>query len=222
MKFRNILFDVDGTLINTTTANLMGLQDLLTMSGKKSYSFDELMKYEGIPGCYTLKALGFENIREAQRQWGSLIEHRKYMFEYYYGIQGTLSVLKSAGFGLGIVTSRTSYEVENDPLLTALKSFFRSIITADHTDKHKPNPDPLIYAMNINGFNPSETVYIGDTIHDYEAAKRANIKFIKAEWGGMTFDVDGEHYQAKTPIELLKLVSEHGTGMLNTRTERIF
>lgn len=206
MKYKNIIFDVDGTLINTTTANLLSLQEVLLLDGKCDFSLEDLAQFDGIPGIYTLEQLGVSNIEERQRQWIELTSHRKYLFEIYYGVHATLKTLKMAGANLAIVTSRKKVEIESDPKLETLSHYFDIIISADHTLKHKPNPEPLLYAIESGGYNVDETLYVGDSIYDFRSACAAQITFAKALWGLKKFEIRAQDYALKQPMELLKIL----------------
>ncbi len=206
MKYKNIIFDVDGTLINTTTANLLSLQELLLLDGKCHHSIENLAEFDGLPGMYTLKQLGMTNIEEKQKQWIELTSHRKYMFEIYYGVHETLKTLKTAGVNLAIVTSRKKIEISSDSKLGELIHYFDIIISSDHTLKHKPDPEPLLYAMESGGYKIDETLYVGDSIYDFQSACAAQITFAKALWGLKKFEIRAQDYAVKQPIELLKIL----------------
>ena len=206
MKYKNIIFDVDGTLINTTTANLLSLQEALILDGKREYSFNELMAYDGLPGKNTLEIIGVSDIEVIHKKWLQLTEHRRYMFEVYYGIHPTLKTLKSSVANLSIVTSRSNNEVASDMTLNGLISLFDIIVTSDLTEKHKPNPEPLLYAIEKGHYLPSETLYVGDSVYDFKAACGANIAFAKALWGLKTFDIRVQDYALKQPLDLLKIL----------------
>lgn len=207
--FKNILFDVDGTLIDTTTANLSALQELLFQDRKTHYPLEELIPYEGIPGRDALKALGFSNngfdnsLDSALERWICLTKERAHTFQIYYGIVPVLNVLKRAGVKMGVVTSRTAYELHADSLMCRLMPYFISFVTADCTTEHKPSPEPILHALDITGFQAADTLYIGDTRHDYESATGAGITFIKAEWGEKNFVMGNDGRSARTPIDLL-------------------
>lgn len=206
MNYKNIIFDVDGTLINTTSANLLSLQEALILDGKREYTFNELMAYDGLPGKNTLEIIGVSDIEMVHKKWLQLTEHRKYMFEVYYGIHATLKTLKSSGANLSIVTSRNNMEVLSDMTLNGLISLFDIIVTSDLTEKHKPNPDPLLYAIEKGQYLPSETLYVGDSVYDFQAACSANIAFAKALWGLKTFEIRPQDYALKQPMDLLKIL----------------
>lgn len=206
MKYKNIIFDVDGTLINTSTANLLSLQEVLLLDGKSDYSLEDLAQFDGIPGNYTLEQLGMDNIKEKQRLWIELTSHRKYMFEIYYGVHVMLKTLKKAGANLAIVTSRNKVEISSDPRLEELTQYFDIIVSADHTLKHKPDPEPLLYAIESGDYNVKETLYVGDSIYDFKAACAAQITFAKALWGLKEFEIRAQDYAVKQPMELLKIL----------------
>ncbi|GAU76614.1 HAD family hydrolase [Fusibacter sp. 3D3] len=206
MKYKNIIFDVDGTLINTTAANLLSLQEILLLEGKSNFTLEDLAHFDGLPGLYVLEQLSVDNIKEKHRQWLELTSHRKYMFEIYYGIHATLKILKTAGANLAIVTSRNMEEITSDPKLDQLSPYFDILVSSDHTTKHKPNPEPLLYALEQGRYNIEDTLYVGDSIYDFQAACAAQLVFAKASWGLKSFDIRVQDYALKEPMSLLNIL----------------
>jgi phosphoglycolate phosphatase-like HAD superfamily hydrolase len=81
---------------------------------------------------------------------------------------------------------------------------FDSVITADDTQDHKPHPEPLLLACGRLGIKPEEAVYVGDSLLDYEAAKRAKVKFIAVLSG----DVSKEEFKKNGVKNVIPSVAE--------------
>ena len=198
---KNIIFDVDGTLINTTHVNMKGLQFALEKENIKK-SLDELTHFDGLPSQVTLEQLQIKDIEVVQDIWHNYVENHVDEFTIYYAIPTVLKLL-STNYNLSLVTSRNHQEIKYDKKLTHLMDYFEGFICYEDTKNHKPHPAPLIKAMNSFNYNHEETVYIGDSKYDYQAASSAGIKFLKAGWGKKDFTITSPHMNLKTPIDIL-------------------
>ena len=111
----------------------------------------------------------------------------------------TISELK---LGIGIVTSKTHEEFRSDFQKFDISSYFETVVCADDTLQHKPEPDPLLKYMEWTKCQANELLYIGDSIYDMQCAKHANVNFGLAKWGA------GNRVNAQksfcTPFDLAK------------------
>ncbi len=92
----------------------------------------------------------------------------------------TISELK---LGIGIVTSKTREEFRSDFQKFDISSYFETVVCADDTRQHKPEPDPLLKYIERTNCQANGLLYIGDSIYDMQCAKRANVNFGLAKWG---------------------------------------
>ena len=98
-------------------------------------------------------------------------------FETPVGAEKTVKAL-ARKYVLGMVTSRVKESVYSIPALAELQEYFRVMISYQDTERHKPDPEPLLLAaMRLNA-KPEESVYIGDVESDMHAAKAAGMKGI--------------------------------------------
>ena len=109
---------------------------------------------------------------------------------------------------LGIVTSKTNQEMIDEFEQLGLNDYFSEIITASHTDKHKPHPDnPLLACLDNLEVDKNSAIYIGDSIYDLQCAKSAGVKFALALWGSKTLTgFEEADYVLREPKDLLKLI----------------
>lgn len=201
---QHIIFDVDGTMIHTSHVNMQGLQYVLKKESIYK-SIEDLMIYDGMTGQSTLSSFELEDRGKTLESWVEYVQAHKEEFYIYQGILTVLKVLSLAGLELSIVTSRTRREIDDDPYLLELLPYFTRVISADSTQKHKPNPEPLLFAINASEIDKVNTVYIGDSIHDYHASNQAGIDFYKAKWGNKDFN--GPRVLLNTPVDIIKALS---------------
>lgn len=204
--YEYLIFDVDGTLIDSETANLLALQQVLREHKQRAYDLADLKIVNGVPGERGLALLGYEGESELLRIWSQTVLQYIDRIALYPHIPELLQTLQKQQIPLGVVTSRTRREWQADPRLPALANHFAHIVCADATEQHKPHPAPLLHYLALAGIKPEQALYIGDTEYDYHCAAGAGIDFALASWGGSLKPGMKPRHILQTPQELLTLV----------------
>ncbi len=179
MKYKHILFDLDGTLINTEEAVLNTWQYTL----KKyhyTYSLEELKSILGITTRKALEALKVTVDNKFEQNWIKNYANFAVKADFFPGIKKMLLELKAQGCSLGIVTSRCRAEYDAYFSSFHLEEIFHRIVCADDTKKHKPEPDPILKYTEAEKALLSSCIYIGDMPTDIECAKKAGIAAVSA------------------------------------------
>lgn len=181
-----ILFDLDGTLIDSNTAILESFQRAFQKVGLPYPGNVEVASYFG----KSLEAIIIEmklptNMQEEFRttfQQAILNSKEIHVFE---GIIELLTTLSDANIKMAVVTSKSREGALKAIETLSLSKYFEIITTADDTLRHKPDPTPLLHTCAHLGVKPSqeEAWYIGDTLHDMEAAIEGNLRAIGVTWG---------------------------------------
>lgn len=205
--FNCIIFDVDGTLIDTEFMVKKALQKLLLEEIGQEPSWTDLDFILGIPGHTTLSKFGIVDTVRASRKWNEYMIEFKHYVNVYAGIEETLELLKSHQITTGLVTSKTQTELNTDFIPFGLMAYFDFYVSASDTQRHKPFPDPLFKFLEISGLKADLTIYIGDTIYDQQAANAAGIPFALALWGTKTPDTIPAKFKLETPLDALSLIN---------------
>jgi len=100
----------------------------------------------------------------------------------YFGVDAMLAGLRARRCTLGIVTSKMRDAVELGMEHVPLGEF-DAVVTCDDTDRHKPDPAPVLYALALLGADPADTVYVGDAPYDLRAGRGAGVATAAAMWG---------------------------------------
>lgn len=186
MRYQQIAFDVDGTLLDTQYANLQSLRDtLLTLAGQAPPP-EELTFTFGITGVDALNALGVEDVPGALALWERNLTAYRDTVRVFPGIPQLLERLEALGLGLGVVTSRTRAEFDADFAQLPIAGRFQTVVCADETDTHKPHPEPLLRFAERTGCAPASLLYVGDSVHDMQCAANAGADFGLAGWGAVS------------------------------------
>lgn len=205
-----VIFDVDGTMIDTVDVVFATYRKVYLDEFKRDLPRENLMEAFRLPTLLAMKHLGFKDAVEAEEKF-----HKHLMKEFcnvkpFEGIRHVLEQLESRGVVTGIVTSRVRNEVESDVCLQGLIKNFKYIICADDTEKHKPDPGPLLKLISMSGLKASEILYIGDTYNDFMCAKAAGVDFALALWGAESDEGIDARYKFSRPEELLELYNVPG------------
>ena len=214
-----VLFDLDGTLIDSSNCILKcfneafrkikmsypGDETIKTLIGR---SLDDIISILGVPG-----ELSDEFKRTCRAT--TLNCNEISMFPLMREI---LFFLKEQGIPIGIVTSKSIMGVEHSFKVVGLKfEHFDCVITATDTNKHKPDPEPVLIALKKIGITPSNRVFfVGDSFNDIESALNAGVTPVFVDWGIDNSDSVLEKIRnkkeklviVKTPFELKKLFEE--------------
>lgn len=204
--YKYIIFDIDGTLLDTEFAVLTSLQKLVLEELNKHMSFEELRFALGIPGEVTLEKLKISNVSACNNKWNEYINDNFQHVKVFDKIEETLAALSKMGISMGIVTSKTKEEFQNDFVHFGMDQYFELVVCADDTKKHKPNPEPILKLIEQAGIDNSKAIYIGDTKYDMKCAYSAGIDFALALWGAKSSNGIDANYILEDPKQILELV----------------
>ncbi len=205
--FTAIIFDVDGTILDTEQAILKSLQKVLKDEVKKEYALQDLRFALGIPGKETLKKLNVLNIDVVHPKWSKAVLDFSHEVSLFAELEDVIKDLALRQFKLGIVTSKTKKELKEEFEPFGLSGYFEQTICACDTDKHKPNPDPLLACLKQLDVSNDQALYIGDSIYDLQCAQSAGVKFALALWGSKTREgFQKADYIVNKPKDILDLL----------------
>lgn len=208
MKYSHIVFDIDGTLIDTESAVLNSFQDTILELQQRKVDLPDLKFTFGIPVEASLSQLGIKDVQAGSRIWHKYLKNYVSTFKIFDGIENLLKDLKAKNCQLGIITSKNREEYKNDFLPFGLSDYFDTIISVEDCARPKPFPDPMLRYLEITGVGADEVLYIGDSIYDIQCAKEAKVDSGLAIWGSHSVKhIYATHYfrNPKDVIYLLNL-----------------
>lgn len=212
MTIRNILFDLDGTLLDTNELIIQSFQHTYKTHLNKQVDREYIIKNFGEILKITLDRDFGEYSDEAIKTYRSFqVGNFEKLITIQSGVKEGVIELHKQGYKLGVVTSRL-----NDSALRGLKHFglmdyFECIIGAADTELHKPDPTPAFLALDKMGGNPSETLFVGDSPFDILCGKNAGIASVIVGWSALPMDIILKYepnYIVDNMVELLELVEK--------------
>jgi pyrophosphatase PpaX len=197
-----VLFDLDGTLIDSGAIILASMRHAATTVLGREIPEEQLMAAVGGPGLDAqMSALDAERVEELVRVYREHNEPLHETLEPCAGIEGALEALGREGRRLGIVTAKRHLTVRLAfDVLPHLEPFFDVVVASDDTERHKPHPDPLLHALDRLGARPEEAAYVGDSPFDVRAARAAGCTAVAVTWGRIH---SGERLAAEEPDALV-------------------
>lgn len=209
MKYKHIIFDIDGTLINNEYALLHSLQDTILHLKQTEIPINDMKFALGIPSEVALSKLGIENSATACEIWNNYLSLYNQSIKLFDGIEDILKSLLQMNYKLGLVTSKTRQELTDDFSPYGIDNLFSVIICVEDSPKPKPSPDPLLSYLDKAKIEKHEALYIGDSIYDYQCAQGACIDFGIASWGDTQRAIQDAKYTFNSPKQILELFSSY-------------
>lgn len=204
---KTFIFDVDGTLLSTESMYMKSLQFTLANHGIHK-TYEEVYTLFGLPSLDALIKLGVDNPVKMQAEWQSHYREFWHEVELFAGIRDMLATLHEATVKTGIVTSNTPEEFKDHATEFDMTQYFDDFVFAGQTPKMKPAADPILKSLADLAAQPETAIYIGDSVHDMQAAHNAGIKYGMAAWGVRDRDVfDGQaDFIFEKPSDILALM----------------
>jgi pyrophosphatase PpaX len=188
-----ILFDLDGTLIDTNELIISTYLHTLEKYYPGKYQREDVLPFIGPTLWEAFGGIDPERAEEMiteYRTW-NLANHDA-MVKEFVGVSETVKALVEKGYKLGIVTTKMHSTVLKGLRLMDLEKYFDVIIALDHVEKAKPDPEPIFKALEQLSSTPEEAIMVGDNYHDILAGKNAGTKT-----AGVAWSIKGRDYIAK-------------------------
>lgn len=203
-RYKCIIFDIDGTILNTERMNIIPLKRLIREELGLEIEYYDLLKYKAYAGRKTIEELGFKDIDKYYSKWVDYVNSFEEGAVLYEGIYEVIKTLNLKGIICAIASSKMKKQYEIDFNPTGLNKYIKCRVLAEDTERHKPYPDPLLKVTEILEISPKECIYIGDTIFDFKATKAAGMDFGIAIWGADSMEGIEADFNFKEPKDILR------------------
>jgi len=218
-RYRGVLLDMDGTLIDSNEAHVKAWVEALLEAG---YEVEEkrIWPFVGMGGDNLLPAA--MGIQKESAEGSRISERRGEIFKARYlpdlrpfpGVRPLLERMRQAGLRLVVASSSPADELETLLALTGVEDLVDGTTSADEAGRSKPDPDVVRAALEKIGLPESAVVMLGDTPYDVQAAAKAGVGVIALRCGGFPDkDLEGALAVYDGPADLLDRFAESPLGL---------
>jgi N-acetyl-D-muramate 6-phosphate phosphatase len=207
LDFKGLLFDLDGTLLDTAPDFITALNKQLSLHGRQPLP-DNAIRTSVTNGSVGLIQSGFK-IDSDHSEFEAL---REEFLELYFanladktalfdGLQAVLDECRAREIPWGVVTNKPWRYTESAMLQLGLMKSAATVICPDHVAQPKPHPEAILLACSEISLAPDDCLYVGDHVRDIEAGRAAGTRNIAAAWGYIEQGVDIDSWRADWVVE---------------------
>jgi pyrophosphatase PpaX len=191
MKYTTVLFDLDGTIIDTNELILQSFLYTLNHYFPGKYTKEDVLPYMGQTLFEQMERYGGKELMNelvAHYREHNVRVHDELVTEFPH-VAEVIPQLAEMGVQLGVVTTKMSKTALMGLRLFDLERYMQVLVTYESTVEHKPHPAPVLLALEELGADPARTLMVGDSEYDILAGKRAGIAT-----AGVAWSLKGEAY----------------------------
>lgn len=207
-----LLFDFDGTLLNTNDLIIQTFMNVLEERFPGQYKPEDCYRFIGPSLKETFEEIAPNEVNELMlkyRNWN--LAHHDELVTEFDGVIETLEELRALGIRLAIVSTKRRETIERGLDLMNAKHFFEFVVGIEDVKNVKPDPEPVLLAMKKLGVEHEDVIMIGDNYHDIEAGKNAGVKTAGVAWSLKGEDFLKQYnpdYMLQHMSDLLSIVKE--------------
>jgi pyrophosphatase PpaX len=210
--FQSILFDLDGTLIDSIELILASYRHTLEQHGRPQVPDAVWLEGVGTPlrvqlGRFAESAEDLVALVATYREY-NLSNHDR-MIRPFPGIAELVRDIRARGYSLGVVTSKNREGTLRGLRLAGIADYFDVLVCADDVQNPKPHPEPVAMAVRALRASPSATLFLGDSIHDLHSGRGASVQTGAVLWGPFSrpeLEPAAPDFWFEQPDELRKLL----------------
>ncbi|WML59106.1 pyrophosphatase PpaX [Neobacillus sp. PS2-9] len=192
-KITTVLFDLDGTLIDTNELIITTYLHTLEKYYPSKYQREDVLPFLGPTLHEVFGNMDPDRVEEMVSEYRAFnIANHDELVKEFVGVKETVQTLKERGYKMGIVTTKRHDVTLKGLRLMELEDYFEVIVAYDHVEKVKPDPEPIFKALEQLGSTPEESIMVGDNFHDILAGKNAG-----TATAGVAWSIKGREYVAK-------------------------
>lgn len=200
-----ILFDFDGTLLDTNELIIQSFEHVLEKHYPGEYKRPDILPFLGPPLNETFDLIDpkrSDQFLGEYREWN--IQNHDALASEFEGVSETLRQLKEEGYKLAIVSTKKNHMIHKGIELLEVGNVFDEVIGFDDVLKAKPDPEPILLALKRLNADREEALMIGDNYHDIVGGQNAGVKTAGVAWTSK-----GEDFLAKyNPDYMLQKMSD--------------
>ncbi len=191
MTIRTVVFDLDGTLIDSLGLILASYRHTMQTHLGRLPPDEMWIAGMGTPLAVQMRSFGRTDDEAEEMvetyETHNLANHDR-LVRPYAGVRDSVATLRDRGVRLAIATSKRTTATGMGLRACGLpEEWFAAVVTADDVTRPKPDPEPVVLALELSGErDPSRAVYVGDSIHDMRSGRAAGVRTAAVLWGPNT------------------------------------
>ena len=206
-KYKAIIYDLDGTVLNTINMNMYPLIKIIKEETGEDWTFEQVLKFLPYPGMKVMEELQVADKEKTYARWVKYVNEYEEGASLYPGFEEIFEAFDGSIIQ-AVASAKTTAQYQIDFVAKGLDKYMKTAVLANDTVKHKPDPEPLLECLKRLSLQPEDVIYIGDAHSDYLASKNAGIDFGYAKWGSVyAKGIDKPDHVFEQPLDLLKLLS---------------
>lgn len=183
MNYKGILFDLDGTLLDTSGLIIHTFEYAFEKVLNRKISRAEILRYWGVPLADAMQELSpehWEELLSVYREY-NVTKHDELVMPFP-DVNQTLHQLTQAGIKCAVVSSKLATVVKQGLRLYNMDEYFVEVIGAEHCTQHKPHPEPVLRGLAALNMGAQECIMVGDTEFDILSAQAAGVRSVAVSW----------------------------------------
>lgn len=215
MAYTTVLFDLDGTIIDTNELIIQSFLHALEGVTEEPFTRERIIPHMGYPLAQQLRFFtGRERVDELEAKYRqfNLDKHDELVAEFPH-VREVLAELRERGVRLGVVTNKARRTTMMGLKRCGLEPFMETVVTIDDVSRGKPDPEPVRLALQRLGAEPADALMVGDSQYDIIAGRDAGTATVGVAWslkGEAHLRSFGPDYVIRNMRELLELVGQRG------------
>tara|TARA_B100001250_G_scaffold239401_1_gene205712 strand:+ start:878 stop:1540 length:663 start_codon:yes stop_codon:yes gene_type:complete len=212
-KTKLVLFDLDGTLIDTAPDFLISLNNVLSNHSREIVTMEKIRPHISEGSSKLIKSffeineehMNFEQYKnEFLNEYSSNLTKSSRLFD---GMETIIEYLNDNGIMFGVVTNK--YHEYAEPIINSFPELqtIKILVCPDHVSISKPNPEGILLACSKLKVSPQDTVYLGDHVNDLKAGLAAGTDVIGCLYGYSLEEVDINNLKCKSVNSVSEITS---------------
>lgn len=205
-KYQAIIYDIDGTLLDTLQMNMIPLQRIIKEELNEEWPYEKVLKFAPYPGLKVMEELGVKDKEKIYARWVKYVNAFEPGATLYPNISKVLKKIHEKGIRQAIVSAKLRKQYQIDFAGKNIDQYIEVTVLADDTENHKPHPEPLELCVEKLHLPKEAVIYVGDSHSDYQVCQNAGIDFAYAKWGSISSEGIDDEIVLEEPLDILSLV----------------
>lgn len=210
MKYKNLLFDCDGTLLDTSKTTIASYNAGLMKLYNRVLTKEEEEEVFHRTHTENMKVLKMDHDQEIDALIHKIYLDMTERIDFFTNMKEALENLKSKGIHMGMVTNRDRSMTLKAYEKFGFDKYFNDYVCVDDVNTPKPSGEMITHYLKKHGLNPEETIYLGNGPTDHLEAQRSGIDYAYCMWG-TTSIIKEIHIALYNVNEILELIQTRNT-----------